>query len=126
MYRIAVDFDGTIVENCYPQIGKPMPFAFETLRALQRKGCTLILWTCREGRLLDEAVAFCAKKGVEFYAINKNHPDEEERGVLSRKIDAEYYVDDRALPPFMGWGETFQFLFPDEKNLLKKKRFKLF
>ena len=76
MYRIAVDFDGTIVENKYPKIGKPLPFAFETLKAFQKKGCVLILWTCREGELLDEAVEFCRRNGVEFYAVNQNHPEE--------------------------------------------------
>lgn len=126
MYKIAVDFDGTIVENRYPKIGKPLPFAFETLKAMQAKGCTLILWTCREGLLLAEAVEFCKKNGVEFYAVNQNHPEEVPLGAYPRKIDANYYIDDRALPPFQGWGETFQLLFPDEKNPVRKKRFTLF
>jgi hypothetical protein len=126
MYRIAVDFDGTIVENKYPKIGKPLPFAFETLIELQKKGCVLILWTCREGVLLDEAVEFCRKNGVEFYAVNQNHPDEESYIETSRKIDARYYIDDRAVPPFQGWGETFQLLFPDEIVPLKRRRRGLF
>ena len=55
---IAVDFDGTIVEHKYPSIGKEIPFATATLKMLQRDGHRLILWTVREGELLDEAVAF--------------------------------------------------------------------
>lgn len=53
---IAVDFDGTIVEHKYPAIGKEIPFAFETLRKLQTEHHKLILWSVREGKLLDEAV----------------------------------------------------------------------
>lgn len=123
MYRLAIDFDGTIVENKYPKIGKPLPFAFETLKALQAKGCTLILWTCREGVYLDEAVEFCRRNGVEFYAINKNYPEEEVASPQSRKIDAQFYIDDRGLPPFIGWGETYQMLFSEEMQVRKKRRF---
>lgn len=126
MYRIAVDFDGTIVENKYPKIGKPLPFAFETLKAFQEKGCVLILWTCREGALLDEAIEFCRKNGVEFYAVNQNHPNEAGYIETSRKIDARYYIDDRAVPPFQGWGETFQMIFPDEMTPVKRRRKLLF
>ena len=73
---IAVDFDGTIVENRYPDIGKEIPFATETLRMLIHDGHQLILWTVREGKYLDEAVDWCFIHGVSFYAINKNYPEE--------------------------------------------------
>ena len=64
---IAVDFDGTIVTHEYPRIGKPIPFAIETLKRLQQEGHhQLILWTCREGELLQEAIDYCAAKGLEF------------------------------------------------------------
>ena len=64
---IAVDFDGTIVTHEYPNIGKPIPFAIETLKKLQQEGHhQLILWTCREGELLQEAIDYCASKGLEF------------------------------------------------------------
>ena len=65
---IAVDFDGTIVEDGYPGIGKPRLFAFETLHKLQENGHRLILWTYRSGKSLDQAVAFCKENGIEFYA----------------------------------------------------------
>lgn len=68
---IAVDFDGTIVEHRYPEIGRELPFAIETLKTLQREGHRLILWSVREGRLLDEAVEFCKARGLEFYAVNR-------------------------------------------------------
>ena len=75
---IAVDFDGTIVEHRYPSIGKELPFAIETLLKLKEEGHRLILWTVREGELLDEAVEFCRKRGLEFYAINRDYPEEEQ------------------------------------------------
>ena len=68
----AVDFDGTIVEHEYPKIGKPIPFAIDVLKKLQyEEHHMLILWTVREGTLLDEAVEYCKNKGLEFYAVNK-------------------------------------------------------
>ena len=63
---IAVDFDGTIVEHRYPEIGREKPFAFDTLKMLQKEGHRLILWTVREDKLLEEAVEFCRQHGVEF------------------------------------------------------------
>ena len=71
---IAVDFDGTIVEHKYPLIGKERPFAIATLKKLQDDGNLLILWTVRDGELLDEAVEFCHKRGLDFYAVNSNTP----------------------------------------------------
>ena len=73
---IAVDFDGTIVEHRYPEIGKEIPFAISTLKRLQEEGHRLVLWTVREGALLDEAVEFCRQRGLEFYAVNANFPEE--------------------------------------------------
>ena len=67
---IAVDFDGTIVEHKYPEIGRELPFAIETLKKLQQERHRLILWSVREGKLLQEAVDFCRERGLEFYAVN--------------------------------------------------------
>jgi len=110
---IAVDFDGTIVEHAYPEIGKEMRFAFATLKELQNRGHKLILWTFREGRLLDEAVQYCLKNGVEFYAINKSYPEEEISEKISRKINADIFIDDRNVGGFPGWPEVFQTLHPE-------------
>lgn len=101
---IAVDFDGTIVEHKFPKIGKPLPFVFETLKALQEAGHLLILWTYRSGELCDKAVEFCKKNGIEFYAVNKNYPEEEYDDTISRKILADLYIDDRNFGGFPGWG----------------------
>lgn len=114
---IAVDFDGTIVEHKYPSIGKTKLFAFETLKALQQKQHTLILWTYRSGKELGEAIEFCKKNGVEFYAINKNYPEEVFNDEISRKINADVYIDDRNLGGFPGWSKVWEMLENEEKYL---------
>ena len=73
---IAVDFDGTIVEHEYPAIGREIPFATETLKMLMKQNHKLIMWSVREGKLLDDAVKWCKDRGVEFYAVNKDYPEE--------------------------------------------------
>src|SRR3972149_8888853 len=108
--KIAVDFDGTIVEHAYPEIGKPLLFAFETLKELQKHKCQLILWTFRTGRELEEAVEFCKKNGIEFYAVNKNYPEEKLGDGLGRKVDADIFIDDKNLGGFPGWSEVWQML----------------
>lgn len=110
---IAVDFDGTIVEHKYPAIGKEMLFAFATLKALQQKGHKLILWTIRTGTLLDEAVDFCRLHGVEFYAVNKNYPEETLDAKTSRKLNVDIFIDDRNVGGFIGWSEVWQTLHPE-------------
>jgi hypothetical protein len=109
---IAIDFDGTIVEHAYPAIGREMIFAFDTLKALQKKGHKLILWTFRSGKDLQEAVQFCRNRGIEFYAVNKNFPEEEISADIPRKIQADLYIDDRNLGGFPGWSKTWQMLHP--------------
>lgn len=112
---IAVDFDGTIVEHAYPRIGEEMLFAIATLKKLQAKGHKLLLWTIREGELLDEAVAFCREQGLEFYAVNRNYPEEAfEFGVTPRKLNADIFIDDRNVGGFRGWGEIYQMLHPED------------
>ncbi len=112
--KIAVDFDGTIVEHKYPAIGKPRLFAFETLKKLQEQQHQLILWTYRSGKELEEAVEFCRKNGVEFYAVNRNYPEEVfDENQISRKIQADYYIDDRNIGGLPGWGEIFHIIHPE-------------
>ena len=87
---IAVDFDGTIVTHEYPKIGRDIPFAIDTLKRLQKDfQVILVLWTVREGRLLDEAVEYCRERGLEFYAVNANYPEENEREQQPRKLKAD-------------------------------------
>lgn len=108
---IAVDFDGTIVEHEYPKIGKPIPFAIDVLKKLQyEEHHMLILWTVREGTLLDEAVEYCKNKGLEFYAVNKNFPEETLEPGISRKIVADIYIDDRNLGGIPDWGLIYRMI----------------
>ncbi len=122
---LAIDFDGTIVEDAYPKIGKPKTFAFDTLKSLQRDGHRLILWTYRYGKTLKEADEFCKKNGIEFYAVNSSFPNEEYNLKKSRKINADLFIDDRNIGGFYGWGEIYQFLSENDNplSLPKKKRF---
>jgi len=113
---IAIDFDGTIVEHRFPAIGRIRPFAFETLEALQTKKHRLILWTHRSGHLLDEAVEFCRTNGIEFYAVNKNYPEEKWSANDSRKILADMYIDDRNAGGIPSWGELYQLICPEESE----------
>lgn len=117
---IAVDFDGTIVKDKYPGIGEPQLFAFETLKKLEKEGHRLILWTYRHSKRLDEAVAFCRERGIEFYAVNKSFPEEELDTTLSPKIHADIFIDDRNVGGFLGWGEIYQQLTKDAESLPKK------
>ncbi len=114
--KIAVDFDGTIVEHAYPEIGKEMLFAFMTLRELEKAGALLILWTFRAGKELDEAVEYCRENGIEFYAVNSNYPEEVFDGTISRKINADIFIDDRNVGGFPGWGEIWHMLFSYEPD----------
>lgn len=114
-FTIAIDFDGTIVEDEYPRIGKPIIFAFDTLKKLQDEGHRLILWTYRKGRSLEEAVKFCEDNGVVFYAVNKSFPEEEFDSSYSRKINADIFIDDRNFGGLKSWGEIYQELIGPEK-----------
>ena len=134
---IAVDFDGTIVEHAYPEIGREIPFAIDTLIRVQKEDRhQLVLWTVREGRLLEDAVEYCRKKGLEFYAVNKNFPEEEiEIKGGCRKINAEMYIDDRNIGGLPDWGIIYKLIknrdaafssFEDIVNSVGSKRKKNF
>ena len=108
---IAVDFDGTIVEHKYPAIGKELPFATDTLKMLIRDQHKLILWSVREGKLLDEAVEWCKARGVEFYAVNRDYPEEStEHNTFSRKVKADLFIDDRNIGGLPDWGTIYQMI----------------
>ena len=136
MATIAVDFDGTIVTHEYPKIGTELPFATETLKMLIRDHHKLILWSVREGKLLDEAVEWCRERGVEFWAVNKDYPEEQKgHQGFSRKLKADMFIDDRNLGGLPDWGVIYEMIkekktFADiysqngeeEKTSLKKKK----
>lgn len=105
---IAVDFDGTIVEDAYPKIGEPVLFAVDTLLEMQRARHQLILWTTRTGKPLEEAVNWCKDQGIEFYAVNKSYPEEKMDATVSRKINCDIFISSKNVGEFMGWGEMWQ------------------
>lgn len=109
---IAVDFDGTIVEHRYPEIGEERVFATDTLKALIRDGHQLVLWSVREGQLLDDAVNWCRERGVEFYAINKDFPEEDVQNNIhySRKLKVDLFIDDRNIGGIPDWGTIYQMI----------------
>ena len=108
---IAVDFDGTIVEHRYPEIGKELPFAIETLKRLQEDRHKLILWTAREGRLLDEAVEFCRARGLEFYAVNTDMPGANwEDCSVARKLRCDLFIDDRNIGGLPEWPVIYEMI----------------
>jgi len=115
---IAVDFDGTIVQHEYPKIGKEIPFAIDTLKRLQSDfQHLLVLWTVREGKELEEAVEYCRARGLEFYAINASYPEEVfEEGYISRKVNADLFIDDRGLGGLPDWGVIYR-MIANEKHL---------
>ena len=92
---VAVDFDGTIVEHRYPNIGDPIPGALEWLRHFESEGIRLILWTMRSGDTLDAAVKYLKTFGVSLWGVNKN--PEQSSWTASPKAYAPIYVDDAAL-----------------------------
>ena len=110
---IAVDFDGTIVEHKYPEIGQELPFATETLKMLIKDRHRLILWSVREGQLLEDAVNWCRERGVEFWAVNRDYPEEngiESNNHYSRKIKADCFIDDRNIGGLPDWGQIYHMI----------------
>ena len=107
---IAVDFDGTIVEHKYPEIGEEIPFAIDTLKMLINDHHRLILWSVREGDLLKEAVEWCRERCVEFWAVNRDYPEEtvSNNQHFSRKLKADMFIDDRNVGGLPDWGTIYR------------------
>lgn len=92
----AVDFDGYLCVNAWPDIGKPRTVLIDHFRGLAERGHKLILWTCREGEMLQKAIDWCAEQGLYFDAHNENLPEQVEKyGNDCRKIGADFYCDDK-------------------------------
>lgn len=97
-YIIAVDFDGTLVEDEFPNIGKPRPQVWVDLIRAQRHGAKVVLWTSRDGRQLVEAIDFCTMNGLYFDSINANIPEVQRMfNNDTRKVYANEYWDDKAV-----------------------------
>lgn len=98
MFSMAIDFDGTLVEDKFPEIGEPKRDVIELVRRLQEAGVRTILWTCRNGDMLPPAVEWCKQQGLNFAAVNENLPEIQEKWKGdTRKVLADYYLDDKSV-----------------------------
>jgi len=107
----AVDFDGTIVEHCFPGIGEELPHAIYVLKKLQEAGHKIIIWTCRCDFNLLPMLGWLESKGFTPDAVNCNI-GQVPRGLAVPKILADVYLDDRSFPPFSGWMEVHRKFVP--------------
>lgn len=105
---VAVDFDGTLCADAFPEVGEPKALVIDYVKRLAAEGPKIILYTSRENgtrKLLDEAVAFCKAQEIPLYAVNENpvNPHAAEYGLTpadGRKVYADLYIDDKAVNPF--------------------------
>lgn len=94
---LAVDFDGTLVQDQYPMIGKIRKPMWDAVIKVQKEGWKIILWSCRNGSALKDAVEFCSDNGLHFDAINENIDEVKIMyGGDTRKVFADMYIDDRS------------------------------
>lgn len=111
---LAIDFDGTIVTDDFPNINEFMPGALESLKELQSYGVKLVLWTCRNDKFLTDAVEFLSKNRIVCEKYNEN--SSLLKFETSNKIYGDYYLDDRSFPGFPGWN-TFMNEFRKAYNI---------
>lgn len=100
-YIIAVDFDGTLVTDEFPEIGQPIKYTWDRLWQAKSAGAKIILWTSRDNEHLQKAIDFCALRGFEFDAVNDNLPECKKMfSNDTRKVYANEYWDDKAISKF--------------------------
>jgi predicted phosphatase len=93
---LCIDFDGTLCEHRFPEIGEPYLWLIEKLKIRRINGDKLILWTCRDGKFLDEAVKWCKEFGLVFDAVNDDLPEIKKSFIYkSKKVYGDVYLDDR-------------------------------
>lgn len=107
---IAVDFDGTLHDGAYPAIGEPLPGAVEYMQKLKGEGHYLILWTCRDGDRLTEAVNWLLLHDIPFDRVNDHEPGNAAiYGGKTRKIYADLYIDDKQVGGLPTWEEIYRY-----------------
>lgn len=108
---IAVDFDGTLHTGKYPDIGDVRPGAVEYMQKLKKEGHYLILWTCREGNHLTEAINWLRELDIPFDRVNDHEPQNKALyGGTTRKVFADVYVDDRQIGGLPTWEEIYKYI----------------
>lgn len=95
---IAVDFDGILVEDKFPDIGLERKETTRLIKQVIERGHEVILWTCRVNERLKEAIAWCEEREIRFCAVNNNSPQNQiDYPTNSRKVYADVYIDDHNL-----------------------------
>lgn len=117
---IAVDFDGVLCKNKYPEIGEPNTELLKLIPIFQANGDKFILWTCRTGKELDEALIWCRELGIVFDAVNENLPESiEAYGGDCRKVFADQYWDDKAYNMEFHTEDEYQAEYEKFKEIFK-------
>jgi len=115
---IAIDFDGTIVEEKYPEVGSLRPHAADIIQQLKTDGHFVIIWTCRAGKPLNDAVDFLNKNNVPFDAVNTHEPNNIlVYGMGAKKVYADVYVDNNQVGELPDWLKIYEFI-NSKKNTL--------
>ena len=119
---IAIDFDGTIVKNAYPNIGEILPRAKEVINKLYNEGHIIIINSNRVSKTQGEAEDFLKIKGIKFHYFNTNYPGEIIKwGIDSRKISADVYIDDKSIfTDEINWDEIEYLLKIKEEQYMIK------
>ena len=107
---IAVDFDGVLHSGKFPEIGAMVPYASDIINQLRADGHYVILWTCRSGNELLDAINWCFEHKIYFDRINDNNPDNiREYGGNTRKVYADLYIDDKNAE-MIPWPDIYEFI----------------
>lgn len=119
---IAVDFDGTLHNGEYPGIGTPATDAVTVMQKLRNDGHYIIIWTCREGNLLTEAINWLLSNNIPFNRVNDHEPENKAKyGGNTRKVYAHLYVDDKQVGGLPSWPEIYDCVCDLEKEYLNNK-----
>lgn len=119
---IAVDFDGTIARSEFPAIKGEMPSAKTALCNLHDAGHYIIIWTCRQGKDLLDAINWLLERGIPFDRVNDHNPDNAKKyGNGGNKVYADCYIDDKNLGGFAGWNIAEEQIKDMEEYQLNKK-----
>lgn len=119
---IAVDFDGTLCRGTYPCIDGQQPYAAETMKRLLLDGHYLIIWTCRSGERLTDAINWLLEQDIPFHRINAHEPANLARyGDNTRKVYAHCYIDDKQVGGLPPWPDIYNWITEQERKYKEEK-----